>query len=247
MTTTTLKSGFRLFFQGTCLRSGQSTRSCMRTTFRHELDQLRTHMGGMCELAGDAVAGATRGLLDVDADAARQVAVDVGRLRLLHNSVERHTLGILARQAPVARDLRTVVTAVHTAADADRMGGLAWHVAKLCLRRHPEPVIPDEMHGHFSEMGRLAVQLAGRCEAALLEGDCAQASLIQRDDQAMETLHRELFPAVMSPGWSHGPGAASDVVLLGRFYGRFADHAEEISRRMLFQSNGNQELGVYAV
>jgi phosphate transport system protein len=219
----------------------------MRTTFRHELEQLRADMAGMCALAGDAVGGATHALLEVDADAARRVAVDVERLRLLHNSVERHTLGILARQAPVAGDLRTVVTAVHIAADADRMGGLARHVAKLCLRRHPEPVTPDEMRGHFSEMGRLAVDLAGRCEAALLTADCTQARLIQRDDEAMETLHQELFHAVMSPGWRHGPGTASDVVLLGRFYGRFADHAEEIARRVLFQSTGSQEMGLHAV
>lgn len=210
----------------------------MRTDFRHQLDLLRADTSGMCGLAGDAVGNATHGLLDMDVEAARRVVVNVEQLRNMHNEVEHRTLGVLARQAPVAGDLRAVVTAIYIAADADRMGGLASHVARLCLRRHPESPIPDEMRGKFREMGLLAVELAERCRATLLAGDCSQAHLVRRDDQAMETLHRELFAAVMSPQWRHGPGVASDVVLLGRFYGRFADHAEGIARRLTFQTSG---------
>lgn len=94
----------------------------MRTDFRQQLESLQADLGAMCALAGDAVGRATRGLLEVDAETAREVAHDIERLRFLHNTVERRTLGILARQAPVAGDLRRVVTAIHVAADADRMG-----------------------------------------------------------------------------------------------------------------------------
>jgi len=211
----------------------------MRADFRRQLDVLRTDMAGMCDLAGHAIDLATEGFLNADAESARKVVVDVQRLRLLHNDLERRTLGMLARQAPVAGDLRTVVTAIHIASDADRMGGLAAHVAKVTLRRHPEPAIPDEMRDSFREMGHLAVGLAERCRAALVAKDGAQAQQVLTDDQTMEMLHRGLFAAVTDPRWSHGPGAASDVVLLGRFYGRFADHADEIARRVIFQMSGN--------
>jgi phosphate transport system protein len=210
----------------------------MRMDFHRQLDLLRTDTSAMCGLAGDAVGRATRGLLDTDVEMARRVVLDVERLRNMHNGVERRTLTLLARQAPVARDLRTVVSAIHVAADADRMGGLALHVARLCLRYHPESPIPEELREKFREMGRLAVELAERCRVALLAGDCGQARLVRRDDQAMETLHRELFSAVMSPQWPHGAGVAADVVLLGRFYGRFADHAEGIAQRLIFEANG---------
>jgi len=63
----------------------------------------------------------------------------------------------------------------------------------------------------------------------------------------METMHRELFAAVTSPRWAHGAMVASDVVLLGRFYGRFADHADEIARRMVFQSSGEAPEREHAV
>lgn len=219
----------------------------MRADFRHQLSSLRVDLGEMCDLAGAAAGRATCGLLDVDAEVARRVVLDVERLRLVHNAVERRTLGILARQAPVARDLRTVVTAIHIAADADRMGGLASHVAKLSLRRHPEAAIPDEMRATFLEMGRIAVELAQRCRAALLANDSDQAQRVRHDDQTMERLHQELFEAVMSPRWSHGPSIASDVVLLGRFYGRFADHADEIARRVIFEASGSTASRAHAV
>lgn len=219
----------------------------MRVDFRRQLDSLRADLGDMCRLAGDAMASATSGLLATDAEAARRVGDVVERLGLLHHDVERRTLGILARQAPVAHDLRRVVTAIHIAADADRMGGLARHVARVSLRRHPDPAIPDEMRGQFQEMGRLAVGLAEQCVGVLLAGDDAQISQVRDDDQAMETVHRTLFAAVTGPQWAHGAGMASDVVLLGRFYGRFADHADEIARRMIFQSSGRSVTREYVV
>ncbi|GLP77641.1 hypothetical protein TUM20983_47510 [Mycobacterium antarcticum] len=171
----------------------------MRADFRHQLDSLRADMGGMCELAGAAMANATRSLLDVDLDAAHSVLSDVERLTSLHNDVERRTLAILATQAPVAGDLRTVVSAIHIAAAADRMGGLASHIAKLSLRRHPNSVIPDEMNDTFAAMGRIAVNLADNCHAILGTGDCARAQRVRRDDQEMEAIHQQLFNAVSSP------------------------------------------------
>ena len=210
----------------------------MRTDFRQQLESLQADLGAMCALAGDAVGRATRGLLEVDAETAREVGHDIERLRFLHNTVERRTLGILAKQAPVAGDLRRVVTAIHVAADADRMGGLAAHVAKVGLRRHPASAIPRELHDRFDEMGSTAVGLAERCRIILTTGDCSQADRVRAEDREMETMHRQLFGEVMSPGWAHGAVVASDVVLLGRFYGRFADHADEIARRMVFQASG---------
>ena len=211
----------------------------MRTAFHRQLEVLRADLGSMCELAGVAARRATVALLEVDAEAAGLVLGDVERLRLLDISIERRALSILARQAPVAGDLRATVTAIQIAADADRMGGLAAHVARLCLRRHPEPVVPDELRECFRQMGDIAVGLAERSRAAALAGDCAQARRVRDDDRAMEDLHRYLYSVVMAPEWSHGAAVAIDIVLLGRFYGRFADHAGEIARRVIFQTTGS--------
>lgn len=211
----------------------------MRRDFQHQLGVLRADLGTMCDVTGLAIRRATTGLLEVDAEAAGQAIAEAENLRVLNAVVERRALGILARQAPVAGDLRATVTAIQIAADADRMGGLAAHVARLSLRRHPDPVVPGELRDYFRRMGDIAVALADLSRVAALAGDVNHAHRVRDDDRAMEDLHRQLFRAVMGPRWSHGAGVAIDVVLLGRFYGRFADHAGEIARRVIFQTTGS--------
>jgi phosphate transport system protein len=210
----------------------------MRSEFHHQLDELTGDVATMCDLAATLMNEATTGLLNSDQDAAQRVLSGLARLRGAYIAVERHSLLLLARQAPVARDLRAVVAAIQIAADADRMGGLAAHVARIARRDAPDPVLPPEVRGHFAEMGRIAVHLAEAARDVALADDPLQATVIREDDERMNQLHRELFTVVMDSEWRHGTAAAIDVVLLGRFYERFADHAVAIAGRVVFRSTG---------
>ena len=118
------------------------------------------------------------------------------------------------------------------------MGALALHVAKIARRRHPMHALPEEVNGYFAEMGRLAVDLGNSTRQALLTADPEKADQIDEEDNAMDDLHRYLFTVLMDHEWKHGVAAAVDVTLLGRFYERFADHAVEVGRRIIFQTTG---------
>ncbi|RWR28103.1 phosphate transport system regulatory protein PhoU, partial [Mycobacterium tuberculosis] len=142
-------------------------------------------------------------------------------------------------QAPVAGDLRTVVSAIQIIADVDRMGALALHVAKIARRRHPQHALPEEVNGYFAEMGRVAVELGHAAREVLITRDPEKAARIQEEDDAMDDLHGHLFTVLMDREWKHGVMAAVDVTLLSRFYERFADHAVEVARRVIFQVTGN--------
>lgn len=216
----------------------------MRIEFHQQLDSLNADLARMCELAGEAMQRATLALLTVDLEAAERVLTDLEVLARIRRDVDRAALSVLARQAPVASDLRAVVAAVHITSDADRMGGLAAHVARIVRRRHPASAIPHEVVGQFAEMGSLAVDLAEDAAAVIADGDPVRASRIRDDDDAMNDMHRRLFAVVMSPQWSHGVPAAVDAVLLGRFYERFADHAVAIAARVLFRSTGDKLVDV---
>lgn len=221
---------------------GTVRESTVRTEFHQQLDALNADLARMCEMAGEAMQRATLGLLTVDLEAAEQVLTDLEALARLRRDVDHAALSVLARQAPVASDLRAVVAAVHITSDAARMGGLAAHVARIVRRRHPQSAIPDDVVGQFSEMGSLAVDLADDAASVIVDGDPVRASRIRDDDEAMNEMHRRLFSAVMSPEWTHGVPAAVDLVLLGRFYERFADHAVAIAARVLFRSTGQTSL-----
>ncbi|ANW66012.1 phosphate transport system regulatory protein PhoU [Mycobacterium sp. djl-10] len=212
----------------------------MRTEFHQRLDDLAADLAQMCGQAGDEIERATHSLLQADLEAAEVVIGNLDRLTARKNQVEHNAFQLLALQAPVASDLRAVVGALQTAADADRMGGLSAHVARIVRRRHPARVLPEEVDGYFAEMGEVAVALARGAQEVVLSGDVDQAKQILDDDQTMDGLHRHLFTMVLGGDWRHGVGAAVDMVLLGRFYERFADHAVEIARRIIFQTTGSK-------
>ena len=115
---------------------------------------------------------------------------------------------------------------------------MALHVAKIARRRHPQHALPEEVNGYFAEMGRVAVELGNSAQEVLLTRDPEKAARIREEDDAMDDLHRHLFTVLMDKEWKHGVAAAVDVTLLGRFYERFADHAVEVARRVIFQVTG---------
>lgn len=214
----------------------------MRTEFHEQLDSLIETLSQMCGLAGLAMERATQGLLQADLVMAEQVITDHEHLTRMQAAAEQAAFILLARQAPVAGDLRIVVGSMQNVADAERMGGLALHVAKIARRRHPVHAVPEEVNGYFAEMGRIAVELGNSAKDVVISRDPEEAAKIRRDDDAMDELHRHLFTVLMDKKWVHGVASAVDITLLGRFYERFADHAVEIGRRVIFEATGRSSL-----
>jgi phosphate transport system protein len=210
----------------------------MRTVFHERLEQLTALLGEMCGLAGAGMEQATQALLQADLAAAENVIADHDRLVTMRRQAEDRAIALLALQAPVARDLRAVVSSLQNAADAERMGGLAVHVAKIVRRRHPAHVLPEEVNGYFAEMGGLAMDMSASAQDVVLSCDPGRAAQLRHEDDAMDDLHHQVLAVLMDREWKHGLEAAVDVTLLGRFYERFADHAVEIGRRVIFQATG---------
>lgn len=210
----------------------------MRTLFHAQLDGLTALLAEMSEVAGTQMKHATRALLEADQSLADEVTLGHDRLVDLNREAEESSVALLALQAPVAGDLRGVVGSLQSAADAERMGCLALHVAEIARRRWPAPALPEEVNGHFAEMGRVAVDLSSSAREAILTRDPVRANQIHDDDKAMDHLHRHIFTVLMDGEWAHGVAATVDVTLLSRFYERFADHAVQIGRRVIFQATG---------
>src|ERR1700752_3502703 len=210
----------------------------MRTAYHEQLDALTAQLGEMCGLAGVAMERATQALLQADLVLAEQVITDHEQIAAMSAKAEETAFVLLALQAPVAGDLRAVVSSIQIVADVDRMGALALHVAKIARRRHPQHALPEEVNGYFAEMGRVAVELGNSAQEVLLTRDPEKAARLREEDDAMDDLHRHLFTVLMDRDWKYGVSAAGDVTLLGRFYERFADHAVEIGRRVIFQATG---------
>ncbi|OBC06246.1 phosphate transport system regulatory protein PhoU [Mycobacterium sp. 852013-50091_SCH5140682] len=210
----------------------------MRTVFHHQLDELKAGIAGLCERTGNSMADATAALLQPNLQIAEEV---IDRYRdITHECtrLEADAFTILARQAPVAGDLRAVVSTLKDVADMGRMGALATHIARIARRRHPNLAVPVDVVLHFAAMGRIAVRISEDTKHVVLANDPDQAAQLRADDEAMDDLHRHLFTTVMDPTWTHGTATAVDVTLLSRYYERFADHAVEVADRVIYQTTG---------
>lgn len=210
----------------------------MRSAYGAQLAALTDQLAHVCRMAGIAMESATQALLHADLVLAEQVIGNHERLRLAGAKIEDAGLFLLASQNLVARDLRSVVGAVQIVADIERMGALALHVAEITRLRHPQKVLPAAISGFFGEMGRIAVDLGAKAEQVIASNDLGMARYIRQADDAMDDLHRHLFTLLIDRQWEYGTASAVDVTLLSRYYERFADHAVEISRRIIFQATG---------
>ena len=180
----------------------------MRTAYHEQLAALSDQLGEMCGLAGAAMERATQALLQADLVLAEQVITDHEQITAMSARAEEAAFVLLALQAPVAGDLRAIVSSIQIVADVDRMGALALHVAKIARRRHPQHTLPEEVNGYFAEMGRVAVELGNSAQDVLLTRDPERAARIREEDDAMDDLHRHLFSVLMDREWKHGVTAA---------------------------------------
>ena len=181
---------------------------------------------------------ATAALLDADLTVAERVIsadADVDRLR---DELEQRALDLLARQQPVAVDLRTIITSLKAVADLERMGDLALHVAKVARMRYPSCAVPDEVRGSIKEMGDVAQNIVGKTKRVLEGQDLELAEQLEREDDAMDQLHRRLFTQLLSDDWKHGIEPAIDITLIGRYYERYADHAVSVARQTIYLVTG---------
>ncbi|PWU45853.1 phosphate transport system regulatory protein PhoU [Micromonospora globispora] len=210
----------------------------MRDEFRAELQAVSQLLVDMAEGVRTAMRQATRALLTADRQAAEAVIAGDAEIDGVYRQVEERVCDLLARQAPVATDLRMVITALHVAADLERMGDLADHVAKTSLRRHPSPAVPAELRPVFTDMAEIADRMAVKIGKVLGAPDAALAAELDRDDDAMDDLHKSLFGVLLDDDWPYGVETAIDATLLGRFYERFADHAVNAGEHVVYLITG---------
>jgi phosphate transport system protein len=210
----------------------------MREQFEFDLKSIDDQLVEMTRLVGSAMSRATTALLDADLVIAESVIAADEQVDALQVDLEERSLVLIARQAPVATDLRVLIAALRMSADLERMGDLARHVAKLARLRYPNSAIPAELRGTILEMGQIAEQLVVKTGSIIASRDIAAAEELETDDDEMDQLHRGLFNKLLSPDWKYGVESAVDVTLCGRFYERYADHAVAVARRVVFLVTG---------
>ncbi len=210
----------------------------MRDTFHDQLDTLTLELEEMTRLVGSAMRRASTALLDADLHLAESVIAADEQVNTLHHRFEEQAIELLARQQPVATDLRRLVAGLRMSAEVERMGDLARHVAKVARLRYPHSAVPADVRGIVLEMSQVAELICAKTGSIIATRDVQLALELEYDDDEMDRLHRVLFQRLLDPSWRHGVEAAIDVTLLGRYFERYADHAVSVARRVVFLVTG---------
>lgn len=211
----------------------------MRILFHEELEFISEQLVEMSRLAGTALTRATTALLEADLALAEQVISADEQIDAIRRDLETRAIDALARQQPVATDLRQLVTALRMSSDLERAGDLARHVAKLARMRYPHVAVPEELRETFVQMSALASEMVVRAGEIVAAHDADGATELQLRDDAMDRYHREVFQLVLETEPAVDTQVAIDTTLLSRYYERFADHAVSVAIRVVFLVTGS--------
>lgn len=215
----------------------------MRARFHADLAQVTEILVEMADGVTTAMRKASTALLSADGDLAGTVLRDDRDIDTSCHRVEDQVGQLLARQAPVAGDLRLAIVALHVGSDLERMGDLAAHVAKIAQRRSPEVAVVPELRGLVTEMADRAALMGAKVSTVLRTADSGAAAEMEGDDDAIDALNRQLFTVILDESWPHGVGPAIDAAQLGRWYERYADHAVKAGRQVIYLVTGEDRRG----
>lgn len=216
----------------------------MRDQYQQQLHQVLNQLVDMTGSVREALSQATRALLDADASAAETVisgdlSIDEARIR-----IEEDSYDILARQAPVAGDLRMLLASLRMVADLERMGDLSVHIAKVARLRYPTRAVPEVMVLTIKSMAATADEMIASAAEIVATQDVGAAAQLEEADDTMDDLRRSMFTILLSDEWGWGVEPAVDVALLGRYYERIGDHAVSMARRIIYLVTGQHRAAV---
>ncbi|MEI8082488.1 MAG: PhoU domain-containing protein, partial [Actinomycetes bacterium] len=165
----------------------------MRTKYHEQLDDYDRTLVAMAQLVREAMVRATDALLNADLGVAESVISDDKEVDRLYADLEARSLQLVALQAPVATDLRGLISGLSILASLERMGDLAMHLAKLARLRYPNSAVPPELRGVVTEMGEVADRIVARTAEVLASRDVPGALDLEVMDDEMDSLHIDLF------------------------------------------------------
>lgn len=209
-----------------------------RETFHRALENVVNELVLITNTVRVALSDATEALLEADLTRAERVISDDAIVDAMAEATENQCYDLLARQSPVAGELRTIIAAIRMVSELSRMGDLSAHIAKIARMRYPDVACPTILRDSFTTMGRVADDMIAVAARTLDTRDAEEAQRLAESDQQMDRLRRDQFRVLLGDDWSEGVEKAIDAALLGRYYERIADHAVSMGGRIIYVVTG---------
>jgi phosphate transport system protein len=210
-----------------------------RQHFQEELAGLEQQTLGGLDLVSDALDRVLEALETQDVELATLVIADDDRIDGRYLEVHQGILSLLARQAPVASDLRLVAALLHVIKHIERMGDQCVNIAKVIPLSGYEAPVNDELMGNLLKMGRLAQSEVAQAKQSFANRDADLAQDLVRQDEQINCLNRESFRLAIDLG--DDPDVrewAMYMMLVARNIERIGDNAVDIGEQTAFVVTG---------
>ena len=209
-----------------------------RGTFHQQLDDIQRDLVRLAARVIETITKGTEALLDLDLAAAQELIDGDDEIDVLTLDIEERCFTVLARQQPMASDMRAVVTAIRLTSEIERSGDLMVNVAKAARRLYGTE-IPGRLRHLLAAMAEEAVRLYGLAMDAYADGDANLAGALDDMDDKLDELHSDYIQAILELHADvRDVQGAVQLALVGRYYERIGDHAVNIGERVRYMVTG---------
>lgn len=211
----------------------------LRTEYHEQLAEIQTGIARLAAGVTELVPRATEILLEMDLEAAEYMILGDEHYDSRSVELEEKCFTVIALQAPVARDLRAIVSAIKIIADVERSADLCVNICKAARRIYGHALDP-QLRGVIQKMGDQAQVLFKEATEAYLNVDGVRAAALHDMDSYLDDLHRQFIQIIFE---SHASGTidlqvAVQLAVVARFFERIGDHAVNVGDRTRYIVSG---------
>ena len=211
-----------------------------RKAYESELAELDELVGQMARKTNEAIQLAVKSFEKLDTGMAEEVLRIDKQMYLLNNDIEKRCLEVIALQSPVAKDLRTIGTYLKVITDFDRIGRYAKDIADVTIHArsmaHYKPLVS------IPHMAEMAVRMVDISVKAFLDRDTQPTKEVFELEDKVDSLYDEVFRETITYMMedSRKIGIGMNYTLVARYLERIADHACNISERVIYMVTGER-------
>ena len=206
-----------------------------RPTLHHDLDDIIQGVARLSAAVTELIPRATDVLLDQDLEGAEYMILGDDEIDAKSIELEEKCYKLLARESPMAKDLRRVVSAIKLIAEVERSADLCVNICKAARRIYGHELDP-KLRGVIQKMGDQAQHLYKEATEAYLADDAVRAAALDDMDSLLDDLQRQFIQLIFE---SHAAGhidlqVAVQLAVVARFFERIGDHAVNIGERVRY-------------
>lgn len=210
----------------------------VREKFEFELTTAQEQLISLSVMAVNALNKSMEALVNQDVDAALEVIEDDHDINQLEEFINDRVILLIAKQSPVATDLRRLIVTIKVASDMERVGDYAVNIAKETIRIGNQQLLPQIRH--IQQMQKLAVAMLHQVIDAFVEEDVVKAKEIAELDDQVDELYGHVIRELMLAGGENPDklGQITQLSFISRYMERSADHATNIAEQLFYLVRG---------